>query len=208
MKNYIWTLPLVLVLMLGMPSLSPRTATDDSFKEFLKKLRLYGNAYHLGDTLTSSTDLYNKNQIESMYLIKFKLIDTTGKAPFKPKELTGYGCKFIGLYPYKNVWLILTYSITTYAGDGSPLLTLSVFTNDGMLLDQLKTEVYSIHDPEYQPETRFSMSKDFRVEVDQIVREFRLNQNKTKYVLTGTTAKIKKYRIKDDGSFEAIVKAK
>lgn len=173
---------------------------DDSFKGLQKNISKYNNSYTLGDTLTSLDNLWgSENTIDSIYLTKFKLVDTTFNSQFKPRQLEGYHCRFIGQYKHRDFLLILTYSLRTYAGDGNPLLILSVFTNNGILIDQMKTDLYGIHDPFFQPESRFSISKEFLITENQIEREFKANGDKL--VLVRTKSDIKKYKVNDQGHF-------
>lgn len=185
----------------GQAKLNPVTVNiDDSFKALQDNLKKYTNSYHLGDTLTSSSiDFFHSpNVIDTIFLKKFKLIDTT-MPRFKPEHLDGYNCRFIGKFQYKQFLLILTYSLRTYAGDGNPLLILSVFTDQGVLLDQFKMDLEYIHDPFLQPESRFLISKEFEIMENQVEREFEPKGDKL--VLTRTSSKVRKYRINDQGRF-------
>ena len=203
-RNFLWTIIIGLIPFFasGQSSgVNNNKIADTSFRRLLENLKRYENSYSLGDTLSSSSsDLWDsKSVIDTIYLTKFKLIDKSFNSQFKPNKLEGYHCRFIGQYKYKDFILILTYSIRTYAGDGNPLLILSLFTDKGDLVDQIKTDLYGIHDPEIRPESRFSISKEFIITENQIEREFKLDNND--YVLSKKKSKIVKYKIADSGHF-------
>jgi hypothetical protein len=178
---------------------------DYSFSGLLKSLKQYRNVYNLDDTLSSSGNfLQSENIIDASYLIKFKLVDTTfnSLSKVKPGKPGDYHARLIGKYQYKDFFLILTYSMRTYAGDGNPLLILSVFSDHGILLDQVKFDLHYVHDPELRPQSLFLISKDFSITTNQIEQEFKLVGDK--YVLIQTRSDVKKFKISNEGHFYRI----
>ncbi len=175
---------------------------DNSFNGLIENLKQYKNFYSIGDTLSSSSNFWGStNIIDTTYLINFNLIDTTFKSQFgfRQNQLDCYHARLIGQYRYMDFLLILTYSMRTSAGDGNPLLILSVFNDKGTLHDQIKFDLYYTHDPELRPDSRFSISKEFLITENQIEKEFKLVGDN--YVLNRTKSDVKKFKIDNEGHF-------
>ena len=174
------------------------------FMRFQNSIQRFPNKYKIGDTLTSLNDsiLNTQRFIDTIFLKKYQLIDTTFETIYKPHTLLGYNCTFIGRYDYKNSILVLTHSIRTEAGDGNPILTLSSFSKDGKLQDLIKTDLEYEHDPELVPMTYFSISSNFEIYINYLEKKYKFDINR--YQLTDSSSWITKYKIGLDGKFTKI----
>ncbi len=190
-------------LLLFIPLISNQinNREHDDFISFQKSLQGFPNSYKTGDTLTSLdySILNNDRFIDTIFLIRYQLIDTSFKTIYKPQTLSGYNCTFIGRYNNKNSFLILTYSIKTLSDDGNPMLTLSNFSNDGKLLGMIRTDLEYEHDPELRPITYFSISPDFGIYINQVEKRYKFDNDE--YHLTDSSSVIMKYKIGSDGKF-------
>ena len=176
------------------------------FRNFQNSIQRFPNKYKIGDTLTSSNDSIWDTQrfIDTIFLNKYQLIDTTFETVYKPHTLLGYNCTFIGRYDYQNSILFLTHSIRTEAGDGNPILTLSSFSKDGKLQGLIKIDLEYEHDPELVPMTYFSISSNFEIYINYLEKKYKFDIHR--YLLTDSSSWIMKYKIGSDGKFIKISK--
>jgi len=173
------------------------------FDKFQSSIAGFENNYQIGDTISSMSDLLWKNTdfIETSFILKFSLIDTTFKTESynKIKLLKDFQCSYIGQYKKDKIILLLTYSIRIWAGDGNPIITANVFSEDGKLFDVLRIELESIKDPYYQPTTYITINENLDITTILEVNEF--EEKDEKLVLTDSTSIIYKYIINNDGKF-------
>ena len=176
------------------------------FINFQKSIKNFPNFYKLGDTIISSKDdlWANRKFIDTTFLIKFQLIDTSYKTEYKPHTLTEYHCSLLGHYHFNNSELILTYSLRTEAGDGNPILTLLSFSEKGEQKGLIKVDLHYQHDPETIPVTYFSISPTFEIFINQTEKDYIFD--KDKYTLTDSHFWMEKYKIGTDGDFLLIKK--
>jgi len=173
------------------------------FDKFQSSIEGFENNYQIGDTISSMSDLLWKNTdfIDTSFILKFSLIDTTFKTESynKIKLLKDFQCSYIGQYKKDKIILLLTYSIRIWAGDGNPIITANVFSEDGKLFDVLRIELESIKDPYYQPTTYITINENLDITTILEVNEF--EEKDEKLVLTDSTSIIYKYIINNDGKF-------
>lgn len=173
------------------------------FDKFQSSIEGFKNNYQIGDTISSMSDLLWKNTdfIDTSFILKFSLIDTTFKTESynKIKLLKDFQCSYIGQYKKDKIILLLTYSIRIWAGDGNPIITANVFSEDGKLFDVLRIELESIKDPYYQPTTYITINENLDITTILEVNEF--EEKDEKLVLTDSTSIIYKYIINNDGKF-------
>jgi len=173
------------------------------FDKFQSSIAGFENNYQIGDTISSMSDLLWKNTdfIDTSFILKFSLIDTTFKTESynKIKLLKDFQCSYIGQYKKDKIILLLTYSIRIWAGDGNPIITANVFSEDGKLFDVLRIELESIKDPYYQPTTYITINENLDITTILEVNEF--EEKDEKLVLTDSTSIIYKYIINNDGKF-------
>lgn len=173
------------------------------FGKFQSSIEEFENNYLIGDTISSMSDLLWKNTdfIDTSFILKFSLIDTTFKTESynKIKLLKDFQCSYIGQYKKDKIILLLTYSIRIWAGDGNPIITANVFSEDGKLFDVLRIELESIKDPYYQPTTYITINENLDITTILEVNEF--EEKDEKLVLTDSTSIIYKYIINNDGKF-------
>jgi predicted transcriptional regulator len=143
----------------------------------------------------------NTDFIDTSFTLKFSLIDTTFKTESynKIKLLKDFQCSYIGQYKKDKIILLLTYSFRIWAGDGNPIITANVFSEDGKLFDVLRIELESIKDPYYQPTTYITINENLDITTILEVNEFEVKDEKL--VLTDSTSIIYKYIINNDGKF-------
>jgi len=173
------------------------------FDKFQSSIEEFQNNYIIGDTISSMSDLLWKNTdyIDTSFILKFSLIDTTFKTESynKIKLLKDFQCSYIGQYKKDKIILLLTYSFRIWAGDGNPIITANVFSEDGKLFDVLRIELESVKDPFYQPTTYITINENLDVTTILEVNEF--EEKDEKLVLTDSTSIIYKYIINNDGKF-------
>lgn len=174
------------------------------FDEFQSRIRSFENNYQIGDTISSMSDsLWGITDfIDTSYILKFSLIDTTFKTEDynKIKFLKDYHCSFIGQYEKEKITLLLTYSIKVWAGDGNPIITASTFSEDGRLLDILRIDLESIKDAFYQPTTFFTVNENLDITTILLVNEY--EERDEKFILTDSSSILKEYTIDNEGKFK------
>ena len=173
------------------------------FDKFQSSIEEFENNYLIGDTISSMSDLLWKNTdyIDTSFILKFSLIDTTFKTESynKIKLLKDFQCSYIGQYKKDKIILLLTYSIRIWAGDGNPIITANVFSEDGKLFDVLRIELESVKDPFYQPTTYITINENLDITTILVINEY--EEKNEKLVLTDSTSIIYKYVINNDGKF-------
>jgi len=187
-------------------TISCQLNNDDKrlFDNFQKQINQFNNHYTLGDTISYSIldILWNKNNfIDTLFLNKFQLIDTTYETEKENKiqKLKDYNCSFIGKYQKNKIMLLLSISYRIQADDGYPILTVTTISDKGELLDLLRIELETMRDAFYQPTQKFSISKDFEITSTKIEKSFK--EDKDELILTDSTSSTKKYKINDSGHF-------
>jgi hypothetical protein len=174
-----------------------------SFKEFQISVAKFENHYHIGDTVSSMSDeLWNiRNFIDTDYLLKYKLIDTSliTENFNKIQLLEEYRCAFIGQYTREKIILILSYSLRSTAGDGEPIITATTFSETGRLIDILRINLEAIRDPFYQPTTYFNMNENLDISVILQIEEY--VENDEQLVLTKSKSIINDFVIQENGKF-------
>lgn len=193
-----------ILLLIGIVLNSCQTSItkDVELKSIQESIKTFNNYYKIGDTASSSSDFLwnNENYVDTIYLKKFNLIDTTFNTIYKPK-LIAYNCTLIGQYKYQNILLLLTSSARTQAGDGNPVLTLTTLSETGELIDYLRVDIACIQDPEIQPKTYFSINSDFSIYINQVQIENKIDTVKNQLIRIDSTSNITKYIIDKNGHF-------
>lgn len=168
------------------------------FDKFLMSISRANNYYVLGDTLTSqSPDL--GQSVDTQFLTKYHLIDTTSVTLYKPRTLSKYNCILLGQYNYNGMHLLLTSSVRTEAGDGNPIFSFISLSEKGEFLDALRVDINYAHDPEINPTTYFSISRDFIISVNQKVVYSKIEDDRL--VKTDSTSAVQRYMLDKSGHF-------
>jgi|GEM_PF-2638830 len=179
--------------------------TSNDLEDFLKSIKNIKNYYSLGDTISSYLYESTKhNSIDTIYLLKYHLVDTTFDLLYKPERLRDYHCSLLGKYNYNGFYILLTNSVRTLAGDGSPMFSLVSLSHKGVFIDNLRTNIYFPHDPEIVPITYYSISPNFKISILQ--KEVHYKIKKDKLVKTDSTMEIEKYELDNSGHFVLIKK--
>ena len=190
------------IFIISVSCLTNSTEQAD-FDRFQKSIASFNNHYQLEDTISSmDDDLWNiESFIDTTFLLKYKLIDTTIKTESynKLKSLMEYHCSLVGQFKLKKMTLLLTYSIRIAAGDGNPILTVTTISDNGKLLDFFRIDLEGIHDAFYQPTTYITVTKDFQIITTDIQKNY--EEINEKLVLKDSTATTKNYNINDKGQF-------
>lgn len=190
------------VIILG--SCQTNIAEQTDFNLFQKSIKSFNNHYQLGDTISSMDDnLWNiKSFIDTAFLLKYKLIDTTIETESinKLKSLKDYHCSLVGQFKMSKMTLLLTYSIRIAAGDGNPMLTVTTISDNGKLLDFIRIDLEGIHDAFYQPMTYITVTKDFEI-IRTDVRKY-YDEIEEKPVLKDSTVTVERFNINDNGQFK------
>lgn len=173
------------------------------FDDFQGSMRGFKNNYQIGDTISSMSDLlWNiADFIDTTYILKFCLIDTTFKTENynKIKLLKDYHCSYIGQYKKDKIILLLTYSIRILAGDGNPIITATTFSGDGKLLDFFRIDLESIKDAFYQPTTYITINENLDITTILVVNEY--EEKDEKFILTDSSSITNEYIIDKNGKF-------
>ncbi len=179
------------------------TTEQADFDRFQKSIERFNNHYQLGDTISSMNDnLWNiESFVDTSFLLKYKLIDTTIETECfnKLKSLEDYHCSLVGQFKISKMTLLLTYSIRIAAGDGNPMLSLTMISDNGKLLDFLRIDLEGIHDAFYQPTTFITVTKDFIIITTDIRKYY--EEIDERLILKDSSATINKYNISDNGQF-------
>ena len=114
----------------------------------------YKNTYKYNDSINAS-ELVTSDLLlmDTVLLKKYNLvpIQNTRETGAEINCYKDAACKIIALYKNDTYYLLaLTYS-TILAGDGSPILHISTYDNNGNLLNKKEFEIDSWQGPEYQP---------------------------------------------------------
>lgn len=154
---------------------------ENSFDRLKMGLKLFQNHYELGDTISALSLIKLGDRIDTTLLKEFDLFASSLNLQRSAwgKE---FDCGFLGQYRSKEYSLILTRARVSLSRE-DPVLSLLIFSDEGELTDLLKIHLNYPHDPDVPPETKFLITKDFLVLVDQVDWE------------------TKKYRIDERGHF-------
>ena len=154
----------------------------------------YKNIYKFNDSINASelatTDLL---LMDTVLLKKYKLVAIQNKHE-TGAEICHYkdaACKIIAYYKSDKYCLLALTYFTVSAGDGSPILQLSTFNNDGILLNKKEFEIESWQGPEYHP-TQYLIIKNingFEFVTSSIIRVFK---DEEMSILVSEKHKIKK----------------
>jgi len=138
----------------------------------------YKNIYKFNDSINASelatTDLLF---MDTILLKKYKLVTIQNKQETgaEIKYYKDAACKIIAYYKGDKYCLLALTYFTVLAGDGSPILQLSTFNNDGILLNKKEFEIESWQGTEYHP-TQYLIIKNinrFELVTNSIERVFK-----------------------------------
>ena len=162
-RNYIRHIAFLIVLFAASQAKGQK---NPDFNNFLESIKKFKNNYQIGDTILCVSNAFyvNKNFLEIEYLRKYPFLDTLEKnIQFKFKTLKEYRCSLVGQYKFQNIYLFITHSYCTDAGDGMPTLTLMTFSDKGEFADILRFSLQCISDPWTQPITKISISSTLKI---------------------------------------------
>jgi hypothetical protein len=174
---------LFLILFLSVASVA--TAQGNAIEKHLKKFK---NRYSLGKVVNSQQGLTNDdshaNYIDSLFLLNYKLVNTTfgrGTPHYddtRIKYFSGYGCEHVGHFKTKHGILLLTKSLQTKAGSGTPTLTITSIDKNGKLTDYARFEWEFEQDKGLEEIMTFSISPDFEIIHEKLKNEFKIQDDK------------------------------
>jgi hypothetical protein len=155
----------ILFLILFLSVVSAAIAQGDALEKHLKKFK---NQYSLGKDITSAMSL-RREYIDTTFLLNYKLINTYFKKgtpdyeKTRIKHLSGYQCEHIGHYKTKHGILLLSKSLQTTVGIGSPTLTISSIDKNGKLTDYARFEWEGEQSEGVDGVMIFTITPDFKI---------------------------------------------
>lgn len=165
MRNFLYIL-LALIILTGYSN--SQNMRDDYFL-FKSKYKL-GGYYHL-DTKTLTEEIFanahNLPLIDSIFLVPLNLVDTAQSAKeWRVENLCNYDCRLISFTENKKYDCVVTFSYTSTAGDGDPIILVNTFNKTGHFLSQVKFDVIGQHDYSPIPQQYFSIDKKNNIKME------------------------------------------
>ncbi|MBP7508534.1 MAG: hypothetical protein KA807_11970 [Prolixibacteraceae bacterium] len=134
------------------------------------------NYYRLNSKLNIQNELFsileNAPLIDTSYFLSMNLIDSTYKGQYSITNLAQYECHILAMNENNTFDCIISYSYTTNAGNGDPIILVSTYDKNGNFLSRIKLDLIFQNDYSPIPKQYFKMKSNHKIIFDTKSRNY------------------------------------